>query len=96
MNLNWFNRRTRRQAEALQQMSAQVAAINRSQAVIEFALDGTILAANENFLKTLGYALEDVKGRHHSQFVTAGYRDSYEYQQFWAKLARGLQHRACR
>ena len=45
---------------------AQVAAINRSQAVIEFAMDGTILTANQNFLNALGYRLEEIKGKHHS------------------------------
>ena len=48
---------------------ALVAAISRSQAVIEFALDGTILTANDNFLKTLGYALGEIQGKHHSMFV---------------------------
>ncbi len=67
----------------------QIAAIGKSQAVIEFALDGTILNANENFLKTVGYTLEEVKGRHHSMFVESGHRDSPEYRQFWEKLGRG-------
>jgi methyl-accepting chemotaxis protein len=68
---------------------AQVAAINRSQAVIEFAMDGTILTANQNFLNALGYRLEEIKGKHHSMFVPADQRDSADYRAFWAALNRG-------
>ncbi|MEP3068673.1 MAG: PAS domain-containing methyl-accepting chemotaxis protein [Parvibaculum sp.] len=67
----------------------KVAAIDRSQAVIEFQLDGTILTANQNFLTTLGYKLEEIIGRHHSMFVEKGVQDSPEYRDFWAKLAAG-------
>ncbi len=70
-------------------LSGKVEAIGRSQAVIEFELDGTIITANENFLKTLGYTLAEVKGKHHSMFVEPLYRDSAEYRQFWEKLRRG-------
>ncbi len=69
--------------------SGQIAAINKSQAVIEFAMDGTILAANENFLRVLGYTLDEVKGRHHSIFVEESYRQSPAYREFWAALNRG-------
>lgn len=67
----------------------QIAAVGKIQAVIEFNLDGTILDANENFLKTLGYSLEEIKGRHHGMFVEAAYRESAEYQQFWRDLREG-------
>ncbi|WP_425616247.1 PAS domain-containing methyl-accepting chemotaxis protein [Anatilimnocola sp. NA78] len=67
----------------------QIEAISKSQAVIEFKMDGTIVAANENFLKTLGYSLNEIQGRHHSLFVEEGYRQSPEYKEFWAKLGRG-------
>jgi methyl-accepting chemotaxis protein len=67
----------------------QLAAINKAQAVIEFGLDGTILDANENFLRTLGYRLEEVRGKHHRVFVDAAQRDSAEYHRFWEKLRRG-------
>lgn len=70
-------------------LQAQFAAIHKSQAVIEFALDGTILYANENFLNALGYTLEEVKGKHHSLFVEPNYRASAEYKAFWDKLGRG-------
>ena len=69
--------------------AGQIAAINRSQAVIEFGLDGTILKANDNFLKTLGYTMDEVQGRHHSMFVEPGYAQSHEYREFWESLRRG-------
>ena len=69
--------------------AGQIAAINKSQAVIEFNMDGTILTANENFLKVLGYTLEEVRGRHHSMFVDESFRQSAEYRGFWDALNRG-------
>ena len=70
-------------------VGAIVAALNKSQAVIEFKMDGTILTANENFLKAMGYSLDEIKGRHHSMFVEPSYKDSAEYRHFWEKLGRG-------
>jgi len=67
----------------------QLAAISKAQAVIEFDLDGTIRTANANFLNTLGYTLDEVRGHHHSMFVEPSYRDTTEYREFWAKLGRG-------
>ncbi|MES2106022.1 MAG: PAS domain-containing methyl-accepting chemotaxis protein [Pseudomonadota bacterium] len=64
-------------------------ALNRVQALIEFELDGTILHANENFLKTLGYTLEEVRGKHHSLFCDPAYVKSAAYKQFWRQLANG-------
>jgi methyl-accepting chemotaxis protein len=71
------------------QAQATLAAFMKSQAIIEFSMDGTILSANDNFLKTMGYRLEDIKGRHHSIFVPEAYRNSEEYRQFWARLREG-------
>jgi methyl-accepting chemotaxis protein len=68
---------------------ARLAALDRVQAVIEFKMDGTILTANDNFLKTLGYSLEEIKGQHHRMFADPGYASSPEYAAFWAKLNRG-------
>ena len=51
---------------------AQAAAISKSQAVIEFKMDGTIITANQNFLDALGYRLDEIQGKHHSMFVAAG------------------------
>ena len=67
----------------------QLAAISKAQAVIEFDLAGTILQANDNFLQTLGYSLDEVRGKHHSMFVEPAYRSSVEYGLFWQKLGRG-------
>jgi methyl-accepting chemotaxis protein len=64
-------------------------AIGRVQAIIEFGLDGTIISANENFLKTMGYTLDEIRGRHHSMFIDPRERDSAEYGRFWQKLGRG-------
>jgi methyl-accepting chemotaxis protein len=68
---------------------AQAAAIGRSQAVIEFGLDGSIIDANSNFLDALGYSLAEIKGKHHSLFVPVEERDSAAYREFWAGLNRG-------
>ncbi len=70
-------------------LQAQYTAINRTQAVIEFSLDGKILTANENFLSAIGYTLAEIQGQHHGMFVTAEYRSSPEYRDFWARLGRG-------
>ena len=70
-------------------LSGQIDAIGKSQAVIEFNLDGTIIQANENFLRALGYSLGEIKGRHHSMFVEQADRDSPAYREFWAALNRG-------
>lgn len=74
---------------ALRESVGQLAAISKSQAVIEFNLDGTIVTANDNFLKTFGFSLEEVKGAHHSRFVSDAFRNSPEYPEFWAQLNRG-------
>jgi methyl-accepting chemotaxis protein len=66
-----------------------LAAINKAQAVIEFTLDGKIVHANENFLKTLGYTLDEIRGKHHSMFVEPSYSQSPDYRMFWEKLGRG-------
>jgi PAS domain S-box-containing protein len=65
------------------------AALDRSQAVIEFNMDGTIITANKNFLNTMGYSLEEIQGKHHSMFASKEYAASDEYKQFWAKLNNG-------
>ncbi|HFL6945587.1 TPA: methyl-accepting chemotaxis protein, partial [Stenotrophomonas maltophilia] len=71
------------------ELEAQVAALHRVQAVIEFALDGTILQANDNFLQAMGYRLEEIQGKHHSLFVDPEQARSAEYRDFWARLGRG-------
>jgi methyl-accepting chemotaxis protein len=66
-----------------------VEAISRVQATIEFNLDGTVLTANENFLKTVGYELDEIQGQHHRMFCEPAYTNSREYAAFWQKLGRG-------
>ncbi|MGZ5835656.1 MAG: methyl-accepting chemotaxis protein [Xanthobacteraceae bacterium] len=77
------------QKKATANFEGQISAISKAQAVIEFSLDGKIIAANENFLKTLGYSLGEIQGQHHSLFVEPSYRLSAEYRMFWEKLGRG-------
>lgn len=67
----------------------QIEAIGRSLGVIEFDLDGIILTANDNFLHTVGYTLDEIRGKHHRMFIEPGYANSAEYRAFWEKLGRG-------
>lgn len=67
----------------------ELAALRKSQAVIEFNLDGTVITANQNFQTALGYSLEEIKGKHHSMFCDPVYTASPEYRNFWAELTRG-------
>lgn len=69
--------------------TGQVEAINRSQAVIEFSLDGTILTANANFCNALGYRLDEIAGKHHRLFVDPSYAASSDYANFWNNLRKG-------
>ena len=71
------------------EFQGKVAAIDRVQAVIEFELDGTVITANENFLDTFGYDLDEVVGKHHRMFCEPSYAASPEYTEFWQQLARG-------
>ncbi len=66
-----------------------VSAIERAQAVIEFNLDGTVIRANENFLRIFGYSSAEVVGAHHRIFCDPAYVESQEYAEFWQKLSRG-------
>jgi methyl-accepting chemotaxis protein len=72
-------------------LRGELEAISKVQAIIEFDLDGTIRTANDNFLKTVGYRLDEVQGKHHSMFVDVGYARSGEYRRFWDELASGKQ-----
>lgn len=66
-----------------------VGAVERTQAMIEFELDGTIVKANDNFLKTTGYTLDEIKGKHHRIFCEKEYVESADYKKFWEALVRG-------
>jgi len=69
--------------------AAKMSALERSQGVIEFALDGTVLRANENFLALVGYRLDEVVGKPHSLFVEPATRESPAYAEFWESLRHG-------
>ncbi|SDQ09215.1 PAS domain-containing methyl-accepting chemotaxis protein [Quadrisphaera sp. DSM 44207] len=71
------------------EIEARVTAVSRAQAVIEFDLEGVVLSANENFLRTMGYSLREIVGQHHSQFCTEDYTRSEEYRDFWLRLSKG-------
>ncbi|MFN3984630.1 MAG: methyl-accepting chemotaxis protein [Rhodocyclaceae bacterium] len=78
-----------RDAEAALRAQGLVDAVDRSNAVIEFEPDGTIITANANFLNTVGYALNEIAGRHHRMFCEAEYASGPEYASFWRRLAHG-------
>ena len=69
--------------------TGQVNAISKSQAVIEFNMDGTIITANDNFCNAVGYQLDEIQGKHHSIFADPEYAASAEYKEFWANLNKG-------
>ena len=70
-------------------LQGKIDAINKSQAVIEFTTDGTVITANANFLGVIGYSLDEIQGRHHQMFVAPAERESPSYKQFWRDLAEG-------
>ena len=78
-----------RSGSSAREAMAQVSALSKSQAVIEFSLDGTIITANRNFLEVMGYRLDEIQGQHHGMFVTPEERGGVAYREFWARLARG-------
>jgi methyl-accepting chemotaxis protein len=90
----WFSNQKDREAGIQAQRDAQalkgeLTAIGKTQAVAEFAPDGKLISANDNFLRALGYSIEDVRGQHHSMFVDPVERNSPDYRSFWERLSRG-------
>ncbi len=71
------------------ELKSQKDALSRSQAIIEFDLEGNVLTANDNFLHTMGFELNQILGTHHSQFCPEDITNSNEYKQFWARLRNG-------
>jgi methyl-accepting chemotaxis protein len=71
------------------EIEARVNAVDRAQAVIEFDLEGNVLSANENFLRTMGYSMREILGHHHSEFCDENYIRSPEYRDFWIRLGKG-------
>ncbi len=84
--VEWFNAKERLLNV---DYTAQIAAISRSQAIIEFNTDGEIITANTNFLRLMGYTLEEIKGKHHRIFVEDAYGNSNDYKGFWETLRSG-------
>ena len=78
-----------KQKVAAADFESQIVAIEKSQAVIEFDLHGTVITANDNFLRMVGYQISEVQGRHHRMFVDPSYANSGEYGQFWERLRNG-------
>ena len=77
----------------IRELESTIAAIDRSQAVIEFALDGTILTANDRFLAAMGYRLSEISGKHHRIFVDPEEAVSSSYQGLWDSMRAGQIHR---
>jgi methyl-accepting chemotaxis protein len=71
------------------EVSGKLEAVQRTQAVIEFDLDGHVLTANENFLRAMGYSMREIANQHHSTFCTDDYVRSEEYRDFWLRLGKG-------
>jgi methyl-accepting chemotaxis protein len=71
---------------------SMLAAIGRSMAMIEFTPEGKVITANDNFLKTMHYSLNEVVGQHHSLFCHRAESESQAYKAFWASLNRGEYH----
>ncbi len=69
--------------------NGQIKAVGKSSAVVEYAMDGTVLTANQNFADCMGYALDEIKGRHHRMFASEQESNSTEYSTFWERLNRG-------
>ena len=74
------------------EVDGQISALDRSQAVIQFKIDGTIIKANDNFCNALGYRLDEIQGQHHRMFVESSYAQSSDYRDFWEKLQSGQFH----
>ncbi len=76
-------------SERMRELEAKIDAIGRSQAVIEFSLQGVIIWANENFTHAMGYTLDEIVGQHHRMFVDDVGLDVAEYKAFWQDLNAG-------
>ena len=75
--------------DAVARINNNLAAINKTQAVINFEMDGTIINANDVFLELMGYSEDEIVGKHHSMFAPPGVAESQQYKDFWARLNRG-------
>ncbi|MNM64639.1 Biofilm dispersion protein BdlA [compost metagenome] len=78
-----------RTIETSREHESLIKALMRSTAVIEFNLDGLVLTANDRFLRTVGYSLEQIRGKHHRLFCDPEEANSPGYKAFWDNLRRG-------
>jgi len=85
--INWRLATEEKEIEA--NFVGQINAIRKSQAVIEFETDGTIIDANDNFCNAVGYTLDEIKGKHHRIFMPENEVSKAEYKQFWEDLKNG-------
>ncbi|NOS91506.1 MAG: PAS domain-containing protein, partial [Cyclobacteriaceae bacterium] len=81
-------------SKATAEMSALLQGFDSSMATIEFSPNGTVITANEIFLNAMGYSLSEIKGKHHSMFLSEDERQSKGYKTFWTKLAVGEANKA--
>jgi methyl-accepting chemotaxis protein len=81
--------RVGRHVNEMAEMLRQIGEINKSQAMIEFKPDGSIVTANAKFLYTMGYSMDELRGQHHRLFVDPAFANGPEYRDFWARLGRG-------
>ncbi|MBL4871161.1 MAG: PAS domain S-box protein [Robiginitomaculum sp.] len=84
-----FFKKLKRTKDVTRTNAEIVGALNRGHAIIEFNLDGTIITANKNFLKSVGYSLEEITGQHHSMFVSDEHKTSAKYKELWQDLNSG-------
>lgn len=85
-----FGSKTRTVQQAVEaERRSMVDALHRSQAVIQFDLDGTVREANQNFLSVIGYELSEIVGRHHRMFVDPAEAQTPAYAEFWRRLNAG-------
>ena len=85
----WFSRKPKQTVQKVTGDEAILQIVERTQAVIHFNPDGTVIRANDAFLKALGYTAEELVGKHHSIFVQRGYRQTEDYRRFWEDLRAG-------
>lgn len=72
------------------ELGGTLGAVNENFATIEFTPDGNVMKANDLFLKSMGYSMGEIEGKHHELFVHDEYKRSREYQQFWEDLRSGI------
>lgn len=89
LSIRGFARDVTKDFTKAKEHEAFINALLRSTAVIQFNLDGTVITANDQFLRAMGYSLQQIVGKHHSLFCTPGEAGSQQYKHFWQTLNRG-------